>query len=93
MNYLLEYQSQIGIRRKIFNMSKRGFNVIVDETRSEITEMINSKLQNGFPVTIIALILENVLTGVRDLATSIKNKEEENYIKQLQEETEHEKQK
>ncbi|MGN1370932.1 MAG: hypothetical protein ACI4XM_01435 [Candidatus Coprovivens sp.] len=43
----------------------KGFNTAVEETKEEVLNFINSKLQMGLPISVIGLIIDNVMTNVR----------------------------
>ena len=47
-------------------MEQKGINTIIEETKNELVSLINTKLQEGVPVTVVGLILENVMYEVRD---------------------------
>ena len=47
-------------------MEQKGINTIIEEAKNELVSLINTKLQEGVPVTVVGLILENVMYEVRD---------------------------
>ena len=43
----------------------KGFNTEVENTRKELAQLINEKLQMGIPFSVVSLIIENILVEVR----------------------------
>lgn len=37
-----------------------GINTLIIETKNEILDLLNSKLQKGLPITVIGLMMENI---------------------------------
>ena len=67
---------------------QKGINTIIDETRTEITDWVNNKLNMGLPPTVVGLILDNIMFGLKDITKVVKDKEFEQYNEQLKAETE-----
>ena len=42
-----------------------SMNTLVEETKSELVEFINSKIEKGLPISVAGLILENINNQVR----------------------------
>ena len=59
----------------------KGFNTIVETTRKQLTEVINS---SGLPVSVVSLIIENILMEVRSAVEKSIQQEAINYAKQEQ---------
>ena len=45
-------------------MSK-GINTIVEETKTELINLVNSKLEIGLPVSVVGVILDNVSNQIK----------------------------
>lgn len=44
---------------------EKGFNTIVEETKVELLNFVNSKLQKGLPISVISLIIDNMSTQIK----------------------------
>lgn len=43
----------------------KGFNTRVEETKTELLNFVNQKLQEGLPLSVLSLIVENILKDVK----------------------------
>lgn len=69
-------------------MAQKGIDMAIDEPRTELAAFVNNKLKSGIPVTVLNLIFENIITELRGITASIKSREDELYLEQLQAEEE-----
>ena len=67
-------------------MSK-GINTIVEETKTELINLVNSKLEIGLPVSVVGVILDNVSNQIK-LHTINAIKMEEDRVEKEEEVTE-----
>lgn len=47
----------------------KGINTIIEEAKNEFSNLVNSKIQIGLPISVINLILEVI---IRDMNSSVK---------------------
>ena len=41
-------------------------NTLIEQTRKEVTDLLNEKLAQGCPISVVNLILENIMFELRD---------------------------
>ena len=58
-------------------MSK-GINTVIEETKTELTELINSKLKMGVPISVMGLIVDNVSNQIKPHVINAIKMESEN---------------
>lgn len=58
-------------------MSK-GINTIIEETKTELTDLINSKLKMGVPISVMGLIIDNVSNQIKPHVINAIKMESEN---------------
>ena len=59
----------------------KGIDTIVEETKVEVAKIVNTKLKEGLPISVISLIMEGVLFEIK----AILNKSLQMEAKQLEE--------
>ena len=64
-----------------------GINTIVEETKTELINLVNSKLEIGLPVSVVGVILDNVSNQIK-LHTINAIKMEEDRVEKEEEVTE-----
>ena len=61
----------------------KGFNTEVENARKELAQLINQKLQLGIPFSVVSLIVENILTEVRNGVDKALQQEADKYNETL----------
>lgn len=54
---------------------EKGFNTFVEETKVELINLINSKLQMGLPISVVSLIIDNVSVQIKKEMNNILEQE------------------
>lgn len=54
---------------------EKGFNTFVEETKVELINFINSKLQMGLPISVVSLIIDNVSIQIKKEMNNILEQE------------------
>ena len=54
---------------------EKGFNTFVEETKVELINFINSKLQMGLPISVVSLIIDNVSVQIKKEMNNILEQE------------------
>lgn len=52
-------------------------NTLIEQTRKEVTDLLNEKLAQGCPISVVNLILENIMFELRDGIKNALAKEQE----------------
>ena len=55
---------------------QKGINTAIEETKVELLNLVNSKLQMGVPISVMGLIVNNLLTQINNETLKIVKQEE-----------------
>lgn len=61
----------------------KGINTLIEETKTELTDFVNSKLKMGLPISVMGLIIDNMSNQIKPhIISAIKMESESSNSKQ-----------
>jgi hypothetical protein len=69
-------------------MAQKGVNTIIAETKGNILESVNNGLKQGLPISVVAILVENIMFEIDKSLTKTLEDESKEYQEQVQIENE-----